>query len=366
MAEQDEKTEEPTAKRQAESRKKGMVSKSADLSSALLLIIAALTLWLFSNYIGTGLQKMMRECFLSVSTLELSVQNISYFSMQFGKMFLVLLGPFFVIMYFFSYVVNVMQFGFLFTTKTMTPKLDKMFGPQAFAKLVSPEKLVDLIKSIFKMALVGTVGYNVISKYYFDYLYLVDQSVGLIVFFLCKVLLELVLKCAVLLLVIGIIDFMYQKHKNKKSIKMTKQEVKDEAKSTEGDPHIKGKIKQMRMEMHQKMMMQEVPKATVVVTNPTFIAIAIRYDQKADSSPIVVAKGKRLVAEKIKKVAKENGIPIVEDKPLARSMFDIVTVGQEIPEDFFGPIAEILAYIYNIKGSGMKHGMRDEVADAVV
>jgi flagellar biosynthetic protein FlhB len=136
---------------------------------------------------------------------------------------------------------------------------------------------------------------------------------------------------------------------------MTKQEVKDEAKMSDGDPQIKSKIRALRNEMHRKMMMDEVPKATVVVTNPTFIAIAIRYEQGETQSPIVVAKGKRLIAEKIKKLALENDIPIIEDKPLARSMFDLVQVGDAIPNDFFGPVAEILAYVYSMKNRDTQH-----------
>jgi flagellar biosynthetic protein FlhB len=311
--------------------------------------VAALSLWLFGGHLGRGLQSLMRECFQSISSFNLTVANLFYFSRAFCKAFLYLLGPVMAILFFFALVSNIMQFGWLFTAHPLKPNLAKVFGPEAFKKLFSMDKVMELFKSIFKMTIVGIIGYLVIKKHYEEYIFLADQSVAAIVALIAKVLLELVLKCAALLVILGIIDFFYQRYKTKKGLKMTKQEVKDEMKSMEGDPQIKGKIRNLRMEMHRKMMMTDVPKATVVVTNPTYIAIAIRYQQGNDAAPVVVAKGKRLIAQKIKQLAVENDIPIVEDKPLARSMYDLIQVGETIPEEFFGAVAEILAYVYNLK-----------------
>jgi len=159
-----------------------------------------------------------------------------------------------------------------------------------------------------------------------------------------------VVKSALVLIFLGIADMIYQRRKHRQELKMSKQEVKDEAKSSEGDPHIRGKIKSLRLQMHRNMMMKELPKATVVITNPTFIAIAIRYVQGVDDAPVVVAKGKRLIAEKIREVAREHAIPIVEDKPLARGMYDMAVIGEQIPTEYFAAVAEILAYVYSLKG----------------
>jgi flagellar biosynthesis protein FlhB len=152
------------------------------------------------------------------------------------------------------------------------------------------------------------------------------------------------------LFLLGIADLVWQKRKLKKDLRMSKHEVKDESRSSEGDPHVRGKIKSMRMQMHKNMMMKELPKATVVITNPTFIAIAIRYEQGKDQAPVVLAKGKRLIAERIRDEARKRDIPIVEDKPLARGLYEIAEPGEEIPQEFFAAVAEILAYVYSLKG----------------
>ncbi len=356
MAENDsEKTEEPTGKRKADARKKGQVAKSADLSSAITLIFAIILLWVFAKYMGTRLHNVMIETFLSISTFEMTAQNLIYFSQSAIKFFAILVLPMLLIALVVGIFSNIIQFGFLFSGELLKPKFGKVFGISAFKKLVSPDKFVELLKSLAKMAIVAVIVFQVIHSHYESFLYTVDESVFHISLTILKTLLEMAIKVAILLIVLGVLDFFYQKYKTHKELKMTKQEVKDEAKQADGDPKIKGKIRSLRMEMHRKMMMNEVPKATVVVTNPTFIAIAIRYNPAMDRSPVIVAKGKRIMAEKIKKIAIENNIPIVEDKPLARGMFDLVQPGQEIPYEFFGPVAEILAYVYNLKGGKIPH-----------
>jgi flagellar biosynthesis protein FlhB len=201
------------------------------------------------------------------------------------------------------------------------------------------------------MIVVGLVAYKVVASHYGEYLLLADMSLGQFCGKLFSVSVEVILKSTVVLLAIGIADLVYQKRKVHNELKMSKSEVKDEAKQTEGDPHIKGKIRSLRMQMHRNFMMKELPKATVVITNPTFIAIAIRYTQGVDQAPVVVAKGKRLIAERIRDTAKKHDIPIVEDKPLARGLFDMAEPGEQIPEEFFAAVAEILAYVYSLKGT---------------
>jgi flagellar biosynthetic protein FlhB len=201
------------------------------------------------------------------------------------------------------------------------------------------------------MAVVGLVGYKVVASHYGTYMLLADMSLGQFCHMLFSISVEIIIKSTLVLFAIGIADLVYQKRKVHSELKMSKSEVKDEAKQSEGDPHVKGKIRSLRLQMHRNFMMKELPKATVVITNPTFIAIAIRYTQGLDTAPVVVAKGKRLIAERIRDVAKQNSIPIVEDKPLARGLFDIAEPGEQIPEEFFAAVAEILAYVYSLKGN---------------
>ncbi len=349
MADQEEKTEQPTAKRKSQSRQKGVVAKSADLNSAVMLLVGTLMIWLLGRYMSNGIKSVMLESFNSIPHMTLTANNVHYYTVSFAKFMAGLLGPLFVFLFIVGILVNVLQIGWLFTMTPLKPDLAKVFGPAAFKKLFSPDKFVDLLKSLAKMGIVFAIGLHVVTRHYAEYLYLADQGIGLIILMLLKVLLELILKCAILLLILGIIDFIYQRYKTNKQMKMTKQEVKDEMKSQEGDPQIKGRLKAIRLEMHRKLMMSEVPKATVVVTNPTHIAIAIRYAPGEDNAPMVLAKGKRKIAEKIKSIAKEHNIPMVENKPLARAMVDVVHPGQPIPEAFFAPVAEVLAYVYNLK-----------------
>jgi flagellar biosynthesis protein FlhB len=250
-----------------------------------------------------------------------------------------------------SLVVSLSQAGFLWSWTPLTPNFGKVFSLSGFKKLFSPASFVEILKSVAKMFVVGMVGYKVVTSHYREYLLLADMTMVEFTHMLFSVSVEVVIKSTIVLLAIGVFDLVYQKRKLHNELKMSKSEVKDEAKQSEGDPHIKGKIKQMRMQMHRNFMMKELPKATVVITNPTFIAIAVRYTQGIDRAPVVVAKGKRLIAERIRDVARENDIPIVEDKPLARGLYDLAEPGEEIPEEFFAAVAEILAYVYSLKGN---------------
>jgi flagellar biosynthesis protein FlhB len=249
-----------------------------------------------------------------------------------------------------SVTVSIFQVGFLWTWEPLGPHFGKIFSLSGFSKLVSASAFVEIGKSIIKMIIVGMVAYHAVANHYENFLLLPDMSLSQFCGLMWTVSLEVIIKSTVVLLMVGIADLIYQKRKVKKDLMMSKTDVKDEAKQSEGDPHVKGKIKSMRMQMHRNFMMKELPKATVIITNPTFIAIAIRYVQGVDATPVVVAKGKRLIAERIRDVARGHDIPIVEDKPLARGLYDMVEPGEEIPEAFFAAVAEILAYVYSLKG----------------
>jgi flagellar biosynthetic protein FlhB len=348
-AEDDGKTEDPTAKRLSDAREQGNVPKSTDLSSAMVILVASGVLWVFGAKTGEKLEALMREGFSLISTFKAEPGDFVHLLRDLFPKVLWVLMPMLGTLAGISILAQLLQTGFNFTTKPLQPNFKQVFSLKGLKRMVNKDVWVEMLKSIFKMLLVAAVGYHVVSRHYFEYLSASDQGIHQILALIGTVTLEVLWKCGLLLILIGFADFWWQRKRWKDKLKMTKQEVKDEAKSSEGDPHIKGKIKKLRFEMHRNMMMHEVPKATVVITNPTFLAIALRYEQGLDTAPIVVAKGKRLNAERIRDSAKENHIPIVEDKPLARSLFEVAEVGSPIPPEFFAAVAEILAYVFGLK-----------------
>ncbi len=350
-AEDDGKTEDPTGKKVSEARNKGMIGKSQDFQSALVLMAGTCLIWMCSDKLVGGMRHAMVESFMAIGDFESIPGKVFDIGRQGLIGIVLLLMPVVVGITAVSLASSISQAGFLWSWEPLGPHFGKVFGFSGFAKLLSPSSFVEIGKSVAKMFVVGLVGYKVAVSHYTEYLMLADMNLMQFTHLLFSVSVEVILKATAVLLIIGIFDLVYQKRKVHNELKMSKSEVKDEARSSEGDPHVKGKIKALRQQMHRNFMMKELPKATVVITNPTFLAIAIRYNQGVDRAPVVVAKGKRLIAERIRDVAKKNDIPIVEDKPLARSMYDIAEAGEEIPEEFFAAVAEILAYVYSLKGT---------------
>jgi flagellar biosynthetic protein FlhB len=246
-------------------------------------------------------------------------------------------------------VANVVQVGFLFTLKPLMPKLEKINPVSGFSRFFSMRSIVETLKNIVKLVLIICVAYITLKKEFLTMLTLADASVLSIWAYVLAVSYKVILRIALAMVIIAILDYAYQRFEHEKQLKMTHQEVKEERKQLEGDPQVKARIRSLQREMARRRMMEQVPKATVVVTNPTHLAIALRYEPKENDAPVVVAKGKDLIAQKIKKLAQENDVPVVEDKPLARSMYDKVEVGFPIPVEFFTAVAEIMAYVYRLK-----------------
>jgi flagellar biosynthetic protein FlhB len=345
-----DKTEEPTGKRQAEARSKGMVAKSGDFNAALGLLMGTFLVWIFSDRIVDAMEGTMVESFRAIGTFETIPQDWQGRAHEGFIGFLWVLAPVTGGILIISVIAHICQVGLMWSWESIQPNFGKVFSLGGLSKLLSPASFVEIAKNVAKMLIVGYVGYKVVASHYEQYLMLADMSLVQFCHMIFSVSLEVIIKSTLVLLIVGIADLIYQKRKIHKELMMSKQEVKDEARSSDGDPAVKGKIKQMRMQMHRNLMMKELPKATVVITNPTFIAIAVRYVQGVDNAPVVVGKGKRLMAERIRDTAKQNSIPIIEDKPLARSLFEVAEVGEEIPQEFFAAVAEILAYVYSLKG----------------
>jgi flagellar biosynthetic protein FlhB len=351
-----EKTEEPTAKKQQDTRKEGKVPKSKELSSGVELIALFLILKFWVGTMGENFLALFAEIYDKIPDYTtywggriISKDYTTLINHTIIRMLIQLL-PFFVVGVALAFIINMLQFKFQISTKPLKPKFSKLNPVSGMKRLFSKEKIIELLKSIAKVVLITYVVYATIKD---DWVYLVkfynmplNQAIQLI----GNIVINVGLKISLVFMVIAFADLFYQRFKFKNDIKMTKQEVKDEYKNSEGDPQIKGKIRSKMREASQRRMMQSVPKADVVITNPTHFAVAIKYDANEAPAPVVLAKGADYVAQKIKEVAKENNIEIVENKPLARMLYANVDVGQEVPPELYQAVAEVLAMVYKMQG----------------
>jgi flagellar biosynthetic protein FlhB len=243
--------------------------------------------------------------------------------------------------------------GIRFSMHPLLPRFHKMNPWNGFKRMFSRIALMELFKSITKVTLISLIAYLTIKGRFDEIPPMMGKSVGQIFIFMGEVALEIMIKVLMVMIFLAFLDYLFQRFTYLKNLRMTKQEVKDERKDTEGNPQIKQRVRSVQMEMMKRRMMSAVPDADVVITNPTHIAIAIQYDQENSDAPMVVAKGKGVIAEKIRELAKEHDIPLVEDKPLARLLFKTVEIGQMIPAHLYKAVAEILAYVYRLKGKSL-------------
>lgn len=353
MAEEDEKTEEPTQKRLTDTRNKGQVAKSQDLNTGFMMLLAVFIIWIFGSRTYDLLEENLVAVFNQISTFELNQANLLLLVKANVKAMLHILWPIALFMLIGGIVINLLQVGFLWSNHKLKPDFSKPFKLlQGVKRLIGKEAYVNLLKGLLKMSAVGMVVYLILESHYEEFMYLLDQPLEMMRELLFVIGLEMSTYIALLYLLIGIGDYIYQKFKHKKSIKMSKHEVKDERKQSDGDPKMKAHMRKAALKMLAESAMDKVPQATVVVTNPTFLAMAIQYKRGEQSAPVLVAKGKRLMAEKIRDIAIEHQVPIVENKPLARALIDSVEIGDEIPPEHFEAVAEILAYIYSLEGAG--------------
>ncbi|WP_163101520.1 flagellar biosynthesis protein FlhB [Peribacillus alkalitolerans] len=345
-----EKTEKATPKKRQDARKKGQVAKSQDVNTAIVLLAVFFLLLMTGGHmldLVLGIYKVSFQEFMLMDLTEANIQSIFVQVTEKAALFLL---PIMGIAMVAGLASNYMQVGILFSTEAIQFKLSKLNPISGFKRIVSVRALVELLKSILKISFVGFIAFSVVWSRMDEILILSQKSVGASLITLGDITIKVGLYSSGALLFLSLMDYLYQKYDFEKSIRMSKQDIKDEYKNIEGDPLIKSKIKQKQREMAMQRMMQEVPKADVVITNPTHYAIAIKYDEKQADAPIVVAKGVDYVAQKIKFVAKENDVVMVENRPLARALYDQTDIGQAIPEEFFKAIAEILAFVYKTKG----------------
>lgn len=347
-----EKTEAATPKKLNEARKEGQVAKSMDLITGFMLLGMFLGLKLFIGYVGTRFLENFVKYYRSIDEVvnEEFTLNTAHSLFQDGAMEMLIIAlPLILIAVVFAFVFNVAQVKWVVTAKPLKPKFSKFNPISGFKRMFSKDKIMELLKSIAKVGVLTYIVYDTLKDKYtilFDfYFYSLTDAVVTI----GSIVINIGIKISFCFLIIALADYFYQKHKFSEDMKMTKQEVKDEYKNSEGDPQIKGKIKAKMREASQRRMMQALPEADVVITNPTHLAVALKYDKESSCAPIVVAKGADYLAKKIKDVAREHKVEIVENKPLARMLYYNVEIEQEIPPELYQAVAEILAYVYGLK-----------------
>ncbi|MCL6603075.1 MAG: flagellar biosynthesis protein FlhB [Paenibacillus sp.] len=345
-----EKTEKATPKKRQEARKKGQVAKSAELSGAVVLLSAVLSLSMFGGFIKERLMSLYTDVFLNRMNMVVTPENVNVLLSDYGLQILILLAPLLGITFIIAIVVNLMQVGFMATGEGITPKFDKINPIKGFKNIFSMRSFVEFLKSIFKLLIISYLVYSTIWAQKGDFASLSHVSLERIFQFTAGMTLKLGIKIGAALMIMAALDYMYQRYEHEKSLKMSKQDIKDEYKKSEGDPLIKGKIRERQRRMAMQRMMQEVPNADVIITNPTHFAVALKYDGSKMEAPQIVAKGQDFVALRIRELAKEHGIMTMENKPLARALFHRAEIGDVVPADLFQAVAEVLAYVYKLKG----------------
>ena len=349
-----ERTEKATPRRRRKAREEGRVARSQELNSAIMVCLGFTTIYLIGPYMVDGIKQLMSHTMANAPLIASSDPTfIKIFSDQMLRFFTVLM-PLFAIMVVIGLGANVAQVGFKISPKSIQPKLEKLDLVKGLKKLFSIRKLVEMSRDTVKLLVVFYVAYRAIQTEFEDFFLLPDMDTYQLAVTMGKLALIIALKIGAAILVIGILDYAYQRYEFEKSIKMSKQEIKDEHKETDGSPQIKSRIRQLQREMTRRRMMQEIPKADVVLTNPTHLAVALKYNPEEMQAPQVIAKGERLLAERIKKIAYEHNIPVIENKPLARALFKMCDVGQFVPGNLYRAVAEVLAYVYRMKGKVLR------------
>jgi len=344
-----EKSEEPTSRKLEEAVEQGNVPDSKEMGTFFTILASLILLYFFGTWMFNGMGGFMQQTYSNIGTTELTPEGMTALFTNISVKLGIILAPAFLIMPFFAVAGKLMQNGIVMSSKSITPDISKINPISGLKNMFSLKSLVELVKNIGKISVIAYVVYGVVSDEWLNLPLLLDMEIITAMSFTAGLALRIIVRTVWVLAVIGIIDYIYQKYTHKKKLRMSKEEVKEEHKESEGDPLVKARIRTVQRQIARQRMMQEVPEADFVVTNPTHLAVAVKYDKEKSSAPTVVAKGAGLIAERIKEIAKENGIPVIENKLLARSLFKFVEIGMEIPETLYKAVAEMLAYIYGLK-----------------
>ncbi|MCX8130308.1 MAG: flagellar biosynthesis protein FlhB [Clostridia bacterium] len=348
----DGKTEKATPKKKQDARKKGQVLQSREITTAVVLIFVFIGLRIFGKNIYEEMTVYMKRVFSEYPKIDdlFTVNVLAKLFIEGMTVFLKTTAPIFAIALVTGLIAGYAQVGFLFTMETLGFKFSRINPLSGLKRIFSMRSVAELIKSIFKIAVIGYIAYSYLKGEERNVINTMNMEPMNIAIYIGTTSINVAIRICVALIILGIFDYAYQWWEYEKSLRMTKQEVKEEYKQVEGNPEVKAKIKQKQRQISMRRMMQQVPQADVVITNPTHFAVAIKYDAAISDAPVVIAKGQDFIAQRIKEVAKENNIEIVENKPLARNLFETVEIGQSIPADLYQAVAEVLAFVYSMKG----------------
>ena len=346
-----EKTEDASGRKLSKAREQGQVAKSQEIPSVFIVLAAVTTLYVTASFFYQNCVEVFRYNFMFTRVPELNRADLSVMLIYHAKKIFLICLPVFSTVVIVAIISNIAQVGFHLSWQALEPKLSKLNPINGFKSKFSSSSTVEFLKSLAKLTIISIVCYLATRGDITKMLTLYDNSIAQILLFLFIKSFWIFIKVCIVMILLAILDFAFQKWKFLEDQKMTKQEVKDERKQTEGDPAVKSRIRQLQMAAARKRMMAAVPQADVVVTNPTHLAVALQYDKQKMDAPSVVAKGAGAVAENIKKIARGNDIPIVEDKPLARNLYRTVDIGDQVPLEYYQAVAELLAYVYGLRNN---------------
>lgn len=350
----DDKTEPATPKKLEDARKEGQVSKSREIGMGLSLLGLFVTLKVYIGTLGQRFIEIFQAVYKRIPEFvgtEGTYDTVAFFALLTDDIvdMIVMMAPFLAVGFIIAFASDLVQVKWKVTTKPLMPKFSKMNPIKGMKKIISPQSVFELLKAVLKVVFISYLAITTVKDKLLLIYSLYDIPLLSALSAIGEVVIDLGIKISAYYMVIAAIDFIYQKMKFKKDMKMSKQEVKDEYKNAEGDPKIKSQQKQRMRQASQRRMMQSVPEADVVITNPTHFAVALKYDADSGRAPIVVAKGEDFLAKRIKEIAKENKVEIVENKPLARMLYHNVELGEEIPPELYQAVAEVLAFVYRLK-----------------
>lgn len=341
-----EKSEQPTAKRMRKAREEGQVAKSHEINFVTGLMAAAVYFALTGSNMLIGIKNMMHRLLTDGMLREMNPETSIRIIRESLADFVAIILPVLAILVVVAIVANVLQVGFVFTARPFKPNIEKFNPIKGMRRIFSMKKVLEIFKDAVKLLIISIVPYLILKGEMEHLLLITDMQIWDIMCYIGSIVLKIIFYVSLAVLLLALLDYLYQRWSLQRELMMTKQEVKDEFKQSEGDPKIKARIRQIQFQFLRKMMMQEVPKADVVITNPVHVAVALKYERKRMEAPRVIAKGARLMAERIKQIARENNVPIVENRLLAQSVYKLVDVGDTIPESLYKAVAEVLAYVY--------------------
>lgn len=344
-----EKTEKATPKKRQDERKKGKVAKSQDVNTGILLLFSFIILFVFGPQIVDGMMSLYTHTFTENIHRDVTEQSVHEIFSEATFAVAKWLLPIMVIAIIAGLSSNLLQIGFLFTTEPLKFDLKKIDPVQGAKRIFSIRALVELLKSLLKIVVIAAITFMVIWIYKDDMMMLAFKDIYGATAFFGKTTIIMGISASIGLLILSVFDYAYQRYDYEKNMRMSKQDIKDEHKNIEGDPLIQSKIKEKQRQMAMQRMMSDVPKADVIITNPTHFAVALKYDETKAPAPYVVAKGSDYLALKIKEIAKVHNVITVENRPLARSLYHQTDIGECIPEQMFQAVAEVLAYVYRVE-----------------